>query len=307
MHQELGRSLAYLARHGREGIFPDVRRVSQLIQRLDAGVRFPPEVFGRYYQLAFALLEGRLTVVPQLWADLLAIQPVEGPLVLSGLQAPSVCPRSDLYRSLMEADGVVLRWPDDRTLADFQDRFDAGMSLIDQTFPELGEEIRGLVREVVCVVGDPQQNMQFDGGSHFQLWGALFINAEFHQTPSAMMEVLAHESAHGLLFGFCTHEPLVLNDDDVLHPSPLRADPRPMDGIFHATFVSARMHLAMSKLLRSGALPADERSHVAEAIAANARHFQAGDAVIRAHGQLTDLGRDLIGHARAYMQATVSA
>jgi HEXXH motif-containing protein len=45
-------------------------------------------------------------------------------------------------------------------------------------------------------------------------------------------EVLTHEAGHSLLFGLTVDEPLVLNLDDVLYPSPLREDPRPMDDIY---------------------------------------------------------------------------
>lgn len=64
-----------------------------------------------------------------------------------------------------------------------------------------------------------------------------------------MDEVLAHEAGHSLLFGLTVDEPLVLNLDDVLYPSPLREDPRPMDDIYHAAFVSAHMALAMETLI----------------------------------------------------------
>ena len=36
--------------------------------------------------------------------------------------------------------------------------------------------------------------------------------------------------------------------------SPLRTDPRPMDGVVHATYVVARMHQTISRLLDAGVL-----------------------------------------------------
>jgi hypothetical protein len=50
-----------------------------------------------------------------------------------------------------------------------------------------------------------------------------------------MVQMLAHESSHNLLFGFSADESLVENSPEELFPSPLRMDPRPMDGICHAT------------------------------------------------------------------------
>ena len=119
------------------------------------------------------------------------------------------------------------------------------------------------------------------------------------------VEVIAHESAHSLLFGFCTDEPLVENRGDELYTSPLRPDPRPMDGIYHATFVSARMHLAMSRLAESGMLDQESRDAAIRAAASDAANFEAGYAVVRDHGRLTRTGRALMDSARAYMD-TVS-
>ena len=60
---------------------------------------------------------------------------------------------------------------------------------------------------------------------------------------------LIHEYSHNLLFGIARNEPLVFNDPEERDESPLRQDLRPMDGIYHALFVSAREALAMRAIL----------------------------------------------------------
>jgi hypothetical protein len=50
------------------------------------------------------------------------------------------------------------------------------------------------------------------------------LNPSYHHTPLDIAEVLAHEAGHGLLSGLTIDEPLVLNDDDELFVSPLRAN-----------------------------------------------------------------------------------
>ncbi len=305
MHHELGASLAYLISECRGKLDFDVAAADDLVARLERGVRVPPAAFARYYALAFSLLEDRRTDAERAWRELLATPEAEPGLRVTALEDPATSALGALYTRLMDADGgpdgVVIRPPSDAVARDFERRFEEGLALATRAFPELAEEFTGIIREVVCVVGDPTRPMQFDGGSHFQLWGALFINAQFHPTPAAMMEVLAHESAHSLLFGFCTHEPLVNGDDEARYTSPLRRDPRPMDGIYHATFVSARMHLAMSRLLASDALDPLLRADVVAACAADAQNFRRGDEVVRAHADLTSLGRDLLDGARAYI------
>ncbi len=121
--------------------------------------------------------------------------------------------------------------------------------------PALAAEIRTLLREIVLAAGseDPKA-MTFDGASAFMLWGAIIINANRRDGAVGMVQMLAHESAHNLLFGFSADGPLVENSAEELYSSPLRVDPRPMDGIYHATFVTARMHRAIKQLLDSGVL-----------------------------------------------------
>ena len=69
-----------------------------------------------------------------------------------------------------------------------------------------------------------------------------------------MVDLLVHESSHVLLFGVSADGALTENSGSERYDSPLRPDKRPIDGIFHACFVATRVHLAMNRLLASGAL-----------------------------------------------------
>jgi HEXXH motif-containing protein len=135
------------------------------------------------------------------------------------------------------------------------------------------------------------------------LWGGMFINAARRRTPLELLEVLVHESAHLLLYAFTQHEPLVLNDEAERYTSPLRTDPRPMEGIYHATWVSARMTYAMHKLSCSKNLDAELRHQALAAANADLANFAAGHALVKAHGRLTDTGRRVIDEAAAAMEA----
>jgi len=74
-----------------------------------------------------------------------------------------------------------------------------------------------------------------------------------------------------------------------------------MDGVFHATYVVARMHQTLTRLLASGAVEPADRERALADLAAHQRNFAAGDAVIRENGRLTPLGAEVIETARAYM------
>jgi HEXXH motif-containing protein len=168
--------------------------------------------------------------------------------------------------------------------------------------PEQAAEIRALLREIVMAAGseDPKA-LTFDGASSFMLWGGIIINANRRDGELAMAQMLTHESTHNLLFGLSADGPLVENSDEELYSSPLRKDTRPMDGIYHATFVTARMHRVVQRLLESGVLSVSLREKACQELADNRRLFDQGIKVVREHGKLTPLGEAVIQGAEDYM------
>jgi HEXXH motif-containing protein len=210
----------------------------------------------------------------------------------------------DLYRRRIGSGMTDLfQPPAAEAVENFRERFAAGHALLSDALPELAGEIRALVREVVLATSPDAAPFQFDGASAYQLWGLLFLNPKFHPTPVAVAEVLAHESAHSLLFGFTFDEPLVFNDDEERYASPLRPDPRPMDGIYHATYVSARMHWAMTRLAASPLADEEMRAAALKAAAADMENFEKGHEIVARHGRLSATGEALMREALAYMSA----
>jgi hypothetical protein len=303
MHAELGKSLLYLCQVA-EGLVPyDVEAMRDLIEQLASGVVVSPVVFHDYYQLAFDLIGEDFAGAERSFAQLAAARPLSrAHRNVVPLDDPNRCSTSARYLKCMtDGSDIGMLPPTKGVAAEFHERLNSGMKLLEHAAPELAAEVNALVREVVCVVGDSTRKMQFDGGSHFQLWGALFLNAQFHLTDWSMVEVLAHESAHSLLFGFCTEEPLVFNEDHELYDSPLRVDPRPMDGIYHATFVSARMHWAMGRLIDSDLLSMVEFEQAQRSRDKDRENFEAGYDVVQKYADLSFTGNQLMTGARRYM------
>jgi len=176
--------------------------------------------------------------------------------------------------------------------------------LLDQAAPELADEIRGLIRNVLFVKSkSPVEDFVFHGASTFYLWGAVFLNPAIHADRIKMAEGLTHEAAHLKLFGSSLGAPLVDNDPAARYSSPLREDPRPMDGLVHAAYVLARMHYCFERLLASDALTAAERTLLeAEKARRRKEYFEAMD-IVTAHARFTPVGRALSDEAQAYMAA----
>ncbi|WP_142235741.1 aKG-HExxH-type peptide beta-hydroxylase [Stella humosa] len=178
----------------------------------------------------------------------------------------------------------------------------SALALLDRAAPELSGEIRALLRQIVfvrSVDGDPAD--RFQGASVFLVWGAVLLNLEEQPDRLTMAESLAHETGHSLLSGFTRGRPLVENDPADRYRSPLRSDPRPMDGIVHATYVTARMHYCLERLLASDALDAVERSQATTRLATHRQAFGQGLAVVDAHARFTPVGQAAFAPARDYM------
>ena len=173
--------------------------------------------------------------------------------------------------------------------------------------PELFAELTVLTREILVTRPGGGQRLYFRGASSFALWGAIAVNPQAHPNWWNYVSTLVHETAHSLLFARARDEPLVLNDPEARYQSPLRADARPMDGIFHAAFVSAREACALDQCLafldeqtdaESKALAAIFESELTDSVCA----FWDCCDQISEHGQLSALGQQILNEATAFVR-----
>lgn len=296
-HEDLAESLAYLA----EVLAPARASLSRVVCRLRAGERLPPHAFGTYFRLAELALAGERDEAAALAVSLSDVPAAARNLTLSRWGEAEA---ADLVALLCAQDpGAAARFGDvseDQRLV-FRQRLDAGLDLLATEVPDLHGEITAMVRQVLLARPPEGAEIVFDGASHYQFWGLLMLNAERHTTAVGLAEALAHESGHSLLFGLTTTEPLVFNPDEELFSSPLRADPRPMDGIFHATFVSARMAWTMERLAQSKRLSPEERAAARAAAERDRGNFHKGQAVIALHARLSPTGAEIMDNAAKWI------
>jgi len=301
MRARLADTLNYLFGEVGDALNVDATLAKALAAQVRRSVQSPNR-FGAYYEMVLALEDDALEEARAIARELLA--PAEGSdLRIAAIddRRPSEAAR---YRRLLLTDPDMAGAPESGLLADALSRIDSAFELLDRGFPAMSAEIRELLREIVIAAGpeDPKA-LTFDGASSYMLWGATLLNARGQTNVLDTAQALAHESGHNLLFGFCSSGSLVENPDDELFASPLRKDARPMDGVFHATYVIARMHQTLSRLLEAGVLDTDEQEMALKDLSQHRRNFAAGDQVIREGARLTPLGSDLIESARAYMVA----
>ena len=170
---------------------------------------------------------------------------------------------------------------------------------------ELCEEVRTIVRDIVLSRPDGSNRINYGGATSFALWGAFTINVETHLEWIQFYRQIVHEAAHNLLFGMARDEPLVRDDASVRVQSPIRADPRPLDGVYHAAFVSAREALAIDLLLcrheAVGCLENDDPKVLEDLLGISVLAFWDCIETLRRDAQLTDLGADILADCEKYM------
>lgn len=304
MRQQLADSLRYILAQASGMLAVDSCAAEKFLTGL---VQFsvPPITFSYYCDIVLAIEEDDLQSASR-WFNELIQQPFcSESAVVKALGDPATDEVAQRFVRFIDTDpsvrfDVFAPSSEDETAA--RENISGAFQLMDAADPEQAAEIRALLREIVLAAGDKSPKvMTFDGVSSFMLWGGIIINAGRPSNALTMAQMLVHESTHNLLFGLSSEEGLVENADDELFSSPLRLDPRPMDGIFHAVFVLARMHRAVHALIASGKLSYEQLTTAQKDLADNARLFWNGFSVVKAHGKLTPLGTALMRSAEDHM------
>jgi hypothetical protein len=260
--------------------------------------RQDPGVFARYYDLVFAIRDNQIAAANDLIEDLMerAGGPVSFAIVPYAPQALGT--DYDRFPRLVFAeysDTNPMSAPSTEQAAASTQALEEAIAIISRVDRSIRDEIDALLLRIYLASAnrDPRAK-RFGGVTSFLVWGASFMNIEAYRTRWDAVQFLVHEITHGLLFGLSLDEPLVLNPPSENYKSPLRPDPRPMDGLFHATLVCARLADFNRAWLESGPMQAGDRERSAAAVERNMHKFRDGLDVIQQHGELSQLARDLI-------------
>ena len=171
------------------------------------------------------------------------------------------------------------------------------LSVMEEFAPEWAKEFELLVSQILLAENsDPTKN-GFGGASVFSAFGSLLINPKSNKDTATVFMTLIHESSHSRLFLHHLNDPIILNDGDEMYNSPLRSQPRPMEGIFHAAWVSARMVAAANCILNNGfkgntAIYLEKQMHQAKKI------FMDCVKPIEKNAKLTSFGKTLFMDAK---------
>lgn len=181
------------------------------------------------------------------------------------------------------------------------------LQMLQRAAPELFDELSRILQQVVLARAGADCRLEFGGVSSFAAWGAIGINVAVHTDWPHVYKTLVHECGHLVLFALAREQPLVLNPPEERLSSPLREDLRPLDGIYHAAFVSAREALALEACLQwhEAQAPtggADDTALLASLLEDSVLAFWDCCAQLQQHGQLAPLGARILHDAQAYMR-----
>ncbi len=191
---------------------------------------------------------------------------------------------------------------DERTAVDLSNQVSNALMLIRDHAPATWAEFEHCICEIVPAQGrNTADGLEFGGCSSLERWGTILVNTSAQSSVVALCESLVHEEAHNFLFGSSPVEFHVRNPRDERYKSPLRVDPRPLDGIYHATFVLARMCFAMNEFAGSAPLDPSMREEARERADEALGLFWDGYAVLDKHADYTDEGRSIMTAAHKYM------
>ncbi|OJF69308.1 hypothetical protein BK026_11205 [Alteromonas sp. V450] len=306
MRGNLATSLQYIYTQTSNEMGEHEKSIQTLIEALKSGQKFSALTFALYTYLVFALTGQSEEKTEDLFALLGRQRPIalDMPQIVT-LEAPCFMGEGERLSSLMNIeDGTafLIKTPDVETSVHFEQRLKDVLLTMEKVMPELSNEFYSLVSQIILVESVEGTDVEFEGGSSYMMWGGLFISVKSYETQAQIIEVLAHESAHMLLFGYASEGRLTLNDEQAAYSSPLRPDPRPMEGIYHATFVTARMFLAMQLLLAYPKLDQASRRYANQACKDNIEAYKHGYQIIKEQGELSTIGAEVMKRCHDYMK-----
>ncbi|MCB1474675.1 MAG: hypothetical protein H6883_14870 [Rhodobiaceae bacterium] len=302
IRERLADSLRYVFDKAAERLGLDLAQCAAAVDSIRQH-RQMPHVFACYYQLVFAIKQNRLDQAASLARELLATAGQNPNFAIEPYDRETLGEDFDRFPALLFAeDGGNRRMSGvgPELFAQAKDRVVAALDLLSASDPQSHQEILDLwCRLYVARGSDRPDALSFGGVTSFMVWGAGFMNGEAFTSVWSTGQFLIHEITHALLFAISTSAPLVMNPLDKSYKSPLRPEPRPMDGIFHATVVCARMVDFNRMCIDRNLLDGGARDDMARQLPELERRFNDGVELVRREGLLSERASLLIDQSCA--------
>ncbi|HVH97875.1 MAG TPA: HEXXH motif-containing putative peptide modification protein [Enhygromyxa sp.] len=170
------------------------------------------------------------------------------------------------------------------------------LELIGAYMPDLRGEIDLYLHQIVPVGYDAEAHLS---ASYQEVIGTVYMT--LHPQRMTMVEATIHEFQHNKLHAQLELDPLLHNAFHPLYSSPVRPDPRPLQGVLlavHAFFPVARLYQLMRAAGHEGTDRPDFERRYRQIVQGN----HEGAAVLLEHGQATPIGQGLLDELRRWDQ-----
>lgn len=299
-------SLEYLLSVCEPGVAFDAECAATLLSRIRSGSRESPCLYSLHFKLIEALQAEDTASAETLIKDMLDEAPAEDGIAVVSLGSRSCDRDTELVTSYFcEADSLFKYVePDPAKAAQTEANLYGAMDDLRGFAPALAAEMEALVSTVILATGIQvagDEPGEFESVTALRAFGAVLFNADSTASRLQCVVSLIHEHAHMVLFAHSPNEGVVTNSPDERYVSPLRCDARPVEGIFHQSFVLARMIYGMNLLRKLDTVSQHQRDFADEFIAHNVPRFMDAFDTLHRHAQFTPQGLDVIESSKAYM------
>ncbi len=186
--------------------------------------------------------------------------------------------------------------------------FCKAVDLLDAAWPQMLAELREMVRQVVLLRGDA-----IEGFTDFAVHGSVMINQARLATgntglpgPVRLAEALVHEGTHTRCNAAQLVRPFLrpASGDGELVMTPLRADPRPLAGLFQQLVVLVRSALLYRRLpVGKGSGAAAHRARLDRLVG---QAHQSAETLARHREVLTSHGQEILAEATPLLQSELA-
>ncbi|ASA57966.1 aKG-HExxH-type peptide beta-hydroxylase [Vibrio gazogenes] len=118
-----------------------------------------------------------------------------------------------------------------------------------------------------------------------------------------LLDKYIREGAHSLLFALNLTEELFYNSDEERYSSPLRKDPRPLPGIYHATFVIQRLIYAFKDILKSPHISMSDVETIKKLLSFYLERVNDGYNTVMKYGKLSPIAKDIIQQGQSIIHS----
>ncbi|NKY55936.1 aKG-HExxH-type peptide beta-hydroxylase [Nocardia flavorosea] len=196
--------------------------------------------------------------------------------------------------------GEMLPLPPDR-FDEYADTVNQALDLIRISDLDMYGEIHELVAEIRLFEGGALRAVSSPRSFGLMHLSPPISPTEIADPTTCFVERIVHEASHIALNAAMIVDPLVLNDPADRFTSPLRPDPRPMSGIYHAAFVLSRVVHVLDRMHAHY----DPPTLTATFDLMNAK-FAETHQVVLDHAQLSAVGREVLDSCAALVAAATS-